>query len=198
MYSDDQVSERLSAFCTSLQFRDENTFMHCGRTCALALELGRFCSLNSRELRALVLAATVHDIGKIGIPDRVLLKPGRFEPDEWEVMKTHPEIGCRILSTIQLDGVGNIATAVLHHHECWDGSGYPAGLTGEDIPVLSRIISIADSYDAMATTRPYHRPKAHRAIMKIMLEESVGKYDPNIGDRFAKLIEVSEYRSSAQ
>jgi len=190
------LTKQTAALVRALLERDANTGEHCGRTHALSLELGRAASLSASALANLGLAAQLHDIGKIGIPDRVLLKPGRLEPSELAVMKTHPQRGYEILAMVPDEDIAVVAEAVLRHHEGFDGGGYPGGLKGEEIPAISRIIAIADSYDALATDRPYHRAKNHDAIMRIMFEDNRGKYDPYFVSKFASLIESSSHRSN--
>ena len=185
-----------AALLEALRERDENTFAHCDRTCALCVETGRMFGLSSHDLRVLSRAAELHDIGKMGIPDRVLLKPGRLDDEELAVMRTHSRRGHDILASIQDDRVGPIATIVLHHHEAIDGSGYPEGLRGEDIPVLARILSIVDSYDAIATVRPYHAPRSHVEVMRMLHEEQGRKYDPYVLATFSKIVEFSPYRAA--
>ena len=111
------------------------------------------------------------------------------------VMKTHPQRGYDILSTVPDAAIAAVAQVVLHHHEAYDGSGYPVGLKGEAIPILSRIIAIADSYDAMATDRPYHHAKAHGEIMRILFDEQGHKYDLQLVRRFEVLIKGSSHMS---
>ena len=190
------LTKETVALVRALLERDPNTGEHCNRTHVLSLELGRAAALSASTLANLGLAAQLHDIGKIGIPDRVLLKPGRLEPNELAEMKTHPQRGYDILSVVPDDALAVVAEAVLHHHEGFDGNGYPGKLRGEEIPALARIIAIADSYDAMATDRPYHRAKDHQAIMRIMFEDNRGKYDPYFASKFAALIESSPRRSN--
>jgi HD-GYP domain-containing protein (c-di-GMP phosphodiesterase class II) len=176
--------------------RDESTFMHCGRTCALSVATGSALGLTSKELEILRWAAELHDIGKLGIPDRVLFKPGRFDAEELKVMQTHSRLGYEILTSIPDDQITPIADIVLHHHEAIDGSGYPDGLRGEEIPVLSRILSVADSYDAIAAVRPYHAPRGHKDVMHILHEEQGRKYDPYILSAFEHVIELSPHRAN--
>jgi len=189
------ITEKTIALIGALKQRDTNTGEHSDRTHALALELGRAVALSSAELDTLGLAAHLHDVGKIGIPDSVLLKPGRLEPDELQVMRTHAQRGHDILVAVPDDAIVGIARIVRHHHEAFDGSGYPLGLKGEAIPALSRIIAIADSYDAMATDRPYHHAKDHSAIMRILFDEQSHKYDPKLVRTFEALIEGSSHKS---
>jgi HD-GYP domain-containing protein (c-di-GMP phosphodiesterase class II) len=180
----------------ALRERDENTFHHCDRTCALCVQTGRMFGLSSQDLAILRRAAELHDIGKIGIPDRVLLKPGRLDDEELAVMRTHSRRGHEMLASIQDDRVVPIATIVLHHHEAVDGNGYPEGLRGEDIPVLARILSIVDSYDAISSARPYHAPKSHAQVMRMLHEEQGRKYDPYVLATFSKIVDVSPYRAA--
>jgi HD-GYP domain-containing protein (c-di-GMP phosphodiesterase class II) len=188
------LTDYLTPLSSALKERDINTAAHSNRTSCLALELGQQCGLRGETLAVLCVAARVHDVGKIGIPDDVLHKPGKLDAEEWSLMKTHSERGYGILSSVVVTGIEEIALAVRHHHEGYDGSGYPAGMAGDDIPILSRIIALADSYDAMSEIRPYHAAKSHQQIMKIMCEENAGKYDPHLLAKFCKLLETSAFR----
>ena len=192
-----ELTGETAAVLRALRERDENTFAHCDRTCALSVETGRIFGLSSQDLAILRWAAELHDIGKIGIPDSVLFKPGRLDDDELGVMRTHARRGHDILASIPGAKVASIATVVLHHHEAVDGGGYPEGLRGEDIPVLSRILSIVDSYDAIATVRPYHAPKSHEQVMRMLNDQQGRKYDSYILAGFAKVVEASPYRATA-
>jgi len=192
----DELSRETVAVLRALQERDEGTFAHCDRTCALCVETARAFALSDQDLADLRWAARLHDIGKIGIPDRVLLKPGRLDDEELAVMRTHSQRGHDILSSIPNARIGAIATVVLHHHEAVDGSGYPRGLRGEDIPVLARILSIVDSYDAIATARPYHAPKSHVEVMRMLGEQQGQKYDRYVLAAFSKIVESSPYRAA--
>lgn len=189
------LSARLRSLSAALKERDEYTAEHDDRTRSFVMEFGRCLKLETRELEFLGIVASVHDVGKIGVPDRVLLKPGRLDAEEWAVMQTHSDCGYRILKTVETDCASAVAVAVRHHHEAYDGSGYPAGLAGDDIPLLSRIVALADSYDAMATTRSYRSSKPHEAIMRIMHEESGGKFDPYLFGKFTECIERSPLRA---
>lgn len=152
--------------------------------------------MGGEELEALKIAASFHDIGKIGIPDHILLKPSKFDEDEWARMKQHSEIGERIIASTELDGAEHAARVIRHHHEHFDGAGYPDGLAGESIPVCSRIISIADSYDAMAVTRSYHKAKSHPEVMQILQEEIGTKHDPELMQMFCAIIETSPHKAA--
>ena len=190
-----RVTQETIALVLALKQRDANTGDHCDRTQALALELGRAAAVSSADLGTLGLAAHLHDLGKIGVSDVVLLKPGRLEPDELSIMKTHPQRGHDILVAVPDDAIITVAQVVLHHHEAFDGSGYPAGLKGDLIPTLARIIAIVDSYDAMATDRPYHHAREHKAIMRILFDEQGHKYDQKLVKVFEALIDGSSHKS---
>ncbi|MEW6165674.1 MAG: HD domain-containing phosphohydrolase [Pseudomonadota bacterium] len=177
--------------------RDGFTRRHCDRVIELAGGFGRAFGLDGADLRRLRLCGLFHDIGKIGIPDHVLLKPGRLVDDEWVIMRTHPERGQRIVESIGIDGVADIAQGVRHHHERYDGQGYPDGLAGEDIPFIARMIAIVDGYDAMAASRPYHSGRNHEEIMGIMQGETGGKYDPYLMARFTAMIGESNRKAPA-
>lgn len=149
----------------------------------------------NEELCILGIAASFHDIGKIGIPDNVLLKSSRLDEAEWEKMKQHSEIGERILGATELEGSQQACLAIRHHHEHYNGLGYPDGLKGRAISICSRIISIADSYDAMAVTRSYHQAKTHEQIMAILHEETGEKHDPELMRIFCGIIESSNLKA---
>lgn len=184
------------ALSVALGYRDQSTQMHSERVQGLSAELGERCSLSEKELLTLRLAASFHDIGKIGIPDRILLKPDNFDQAELEQMRQHAVIGEKIMAATELQGSQQAAKAIRHHHEHYDGSGYPDRLSGEGIPIFSRIISIADSYDAMAVTRPYHHAKTHPLIMAIMHDESGWKLDPELMHIFSGMIESSRFKTT--
>ncbi|MBC8212284.1 MAG: HD-GYP domain-containing protein [Gammaproteobacteria bacterium] len=199
MQSEDPMYKMLcnytKALTVALGYRDPMTQLHSERVRYLSEELGQACGLTDDEIVILKIAASFHDIGKIGIPDPVLLKPGSFDEAEWEVMREHPRIGAEIIQAIELTGAKQAAEVIRCHHEHYDGSGYPAGQVGDDISILARIISIADAYDAMAMTRSYHQPKSHGHIMAIIHQETGTKFDPDIVAIFGGLIETSEYRA---
>lgn len=189
------LKEQLEILRLVIRERDAFTAQHCDRTCELAVALAQHCALSSRELDLLRLACPLHDIGKLGIPDRILLKPGKLDALEWQIMQTHSERGYQLLSSIDDADALELATIIRHHHEGFDGLGYPAGLAGDNIPLLSRILALADSYDAMASRRSYHAPLSHAHIMTTLFEEDGGKFDPVLRNRFASFIEASPYRA---
>lgn len=179
----------------ALGARDQHTRQHSDRVVQLSIDLGMHIELSADELEMLALGAQFHDLGKIGIPDNVLRKPAAFEQAEWECMKQHAVIGEQIILAINGETSQEIARTVRHHHERFDGSGYPDGLRGTEIPLYSRIISLADSYDAMVETRPYHRPRGHQAVMDILIGEGGTKHDPDLLHAFRTVIEKSSMRA---
>ena len=184
------------ALSVALGYRDLLTRLHSERVLGLSQEIGVRCGLAEKELGILKIAASFHDIGKIGIPDHILLKPASFEEAEWQIMKQHPKIGASIMVATELEGSQQAALIIRQHHEHYDGSGYPDGLSGEDVPVGSRIIAIADAYDAMAVTRSYHHARKHREIMEILRDETGKKFDPRLMLIFGEIIESSEFKAA--
>ncbi|MHB1301413.1 MAG: HD-GYP domain-containing protein [Burkholderiales bacterium] len=190
----DGLFKYTKALSVALGYRDFLTRLHSERVHGLSDAIGKRCGLDKQEIESLRVSSSFHDIGKIGIPDRILLKPAQFDEDEWAVMKQHSEIGEKIMLATELEGSLQPARAIRHHHEHYDGRGYPDGISGESIPVCSRIISIADSYDAMAVTRSYHTAKNHSKIMSIMHEETGGKFDPHLMRIFFEVIRGSPFK----
>lgn len=158
------------------------------------MELGVAYGLPARDVELLQIVAGFHDVGKIGIPDRVLKKLTRFNDDDWAVMKEHPTRGERIVRAAELKDGDTIALAVRHHHERYDGSGYPDGLKGERIPILARIVAIADTYDAMARMRLYMAGRTHGQIMQVLRDEQGKQHDPNVSEKFFAIIEQSKFK----
>ena len=185
----------VDALSVALEVRDAYTRSHCDRAVRLATELGNACNVLDAELDQLRVSARFHDIGKIGVPDGVLLKPGKLDADEWKIMMTHPSVGEQIFRSTRLQGNEEIASVIRHHHEAFDGSGYPDGLKGDDIPLLSRILLIVDGYDAMTTARPYSKARSHEQVMGILESEIGKKIDPEIFKTFSRLIEHSPVRA---
>ncbi|CAG4885353.1 Metal dependent phosphohydrolase [Georgfuchsia toluolica] len=184
-----QVS--VDALTIALEERDAYTRSHCDRVVVLASELGEACGLSHSEMQLLHLSALFHDIGKIGIPDHILLKPAALDDEEWSVMKAHSEKGERIVRSARTNFSDDLGLIIRHHHESFDGSGYPDGLCGGNIPLLSRVLLVVDAYDSMSTLRPYHGVKTHSEVIGIMNHENGEKFDPRILGEFSRLIDKS-------
>jgi len=178
----------IRAIDTALNERDPYTHNHSHRLIQLCTVTAGFCDLPEGDIKLLQMSAALHDIGKIGIPDNVLQKPAKLETDEWEIIKGHSGKGERIVKKIQFEHCHEVAATVRHHHEQFNGSGYPDGLKGEDIPFLSRIITVCDGYDAMTTTRVYAKAKSHENAMTILHEEEGEKSDPYVFRNFVRAI----------
>jgi HD-GYP domain-containing protein (c-di-GMP phosphodiesterase class II) len=162
-----------------LQARDNYTQEHSDRVVRLSEVIGKHLKLQKRDLDVLSLAAGFHDIGKVGIPDHILLKPGTLSQDEYEDIKAHSSIGANILRTLGHPLLDEVAECVLHHHEHWDGSGYPDGLKGKEIPVISRIVAVVDAYDAMTTTRSYRNEISQQNTLRMIEAESGKQFCPD-------------------
>ena len=184
----------VNALSVALNERDSYTQAHCNRVVMLAEALGTACGISAEDHAHLHICALFHDIGKLGVPDSVLLKPGRLTPEEWVLMKAHAEQGERIFRATDIAELELTAPIIRHHDESYDGSGYPDGLKGEAIPPVSRILLVVDSYDAMGSSRPYHKARSHREIINIMASEEGKKLDPFMFGHFLRLIEHSSLR----
>jgi len=170
----------------ALQERDYETEEHVQRMKKYSRELGKKLGLADDQLNDLMLAVTLHDIGKISIPDNIILKPGKLDKKEWEVMKKHSEIGFRIVKSSS--NLKHISKAVLYHHERWDGRGYPRGLEGDKIPLISRIISVVDAFDAMTHDRPYKGAMSKQEAIEELKKFSGSQFDPLVVEKFIQIL----------
>jgi putative nucleotidyltransferase with HDIG domain len=179
----------LTALEAALDARDQSAPGHCRRVARLAVQLGQRMKLVDHDLVALEHGARLHDIGKLGIPDTILMKPGPLAPEERRVMERHPEIGCQIVAHIEF--LQEALPIIRHHHEHWDGSGYPHGLEGTAIPLLARIFSVVDAYDAQVHARPYNTaPSVQKALANIRANRGFW-FDPHVVDAFLAMVEDS-------
>lgn len=191
-----QVVRRLGR---AAEYRDNETGLHIVRMSKISRLLGEALGMGAYECDLLLNASPMHDIGKIGIPDHILLKPGKFEPDEWEVMKQHAQMGADILEGEDSDLLGMAREIALTHHEKWDGTGYPNGLKGEDIPLVGRICAIADVFDALTSERPYKKAWSVDDAINLLQENRGTHFDPAIVDAFmANLDDILAIRNSHQ
>ena len=183
----DELSEAytgtLESLVTALDVRDQETRGHSVRVATHSLDIARMLGVYSEEELATVYrGALMHDVGKIGVPDAILLKPAKLTDEEWEFMRRHPAIGYRILA--QVPYLRPAAKIVLAHHERWDGDGYPRRLKGENIPLGARIFALADTYDAIISDRPYRRGQTPDAAMKEILRCAGTQFDPKVIEAF--------------
>jgi putative two-component system response regulator len=168
----------------TVEARDQSTEGHCQRLAHSAVALGSRLGLPSEDVSALQRGGVLHDIGKIGIPDAILLKPGRLTPEEFTQMKTHTVIGDRLCSQLRL--LEKVRPIVRHHHERLDGSGYPDGLCGDAVPLLAQIVGVVDVYDALTTNRPYRGAlSAEHALEELVAEVQRGWRDAALVSEFA-------------
>jgi putative two-component system response regulator len=210
--SENQLIQEVSihALARLAETRDPETGNHLHRTQEYVRTLSRdlqhhprFSSyLTDRAIEALAKSAPLHDIGKVGIPDHILLKPGRLTPEEWEVMKTHAKLGSEAIEQAERDAAKpveflTIAKEIAHyHHEKWDGSGYPEGLQGDNIPVSARLMALADVFDALISRRVYKPPMPFEAARDIIAAERGRHFDPDVVDAF--LNNFAHFRSIAE
>lgn len=173
------------ALSKAIDARDTYTAGHSERVTNLSLKIGQALNLPQDKLNVLEIAALFHDVGKIGIPDKVLNKPGKLTDEEFNQIKEHPSIGVDILKTI--DFLDKTLPMILHHHEKYKGNGYPSGISGEAIPLESRIICVADSYDAMTSDRPYRKGLPHDVAVNELINYKGVQFDPEIVDAFLKI-----------
>src|SRR3990172_2261488 len=183
--------ERSESIITSLglsiEKRDPYTAGHCERFSRYASAVGQALGVDEETLKALRLGGFLHDLGKIAVPDKILLKPGPLDSIERAVIETHPKAGVDLIGTMKT--MERVRPIILYHHERIDGSGYPAGLKGEEIPLEARIMAVVDVYDALRTKRSYKEPLSHEQAVGILLRETdAGYWDPRVTDTFLKVV----------
>ena len=174
------------SLAAAIDAKDTYTRGHSERVAEYGTLVAQRMGLSEEECLALELAAYLHDIGKIGIPEGILRKPGRLDDEEFAVMKSHPIVGATILTPVEFPWP--IMPVVRHHHEHFDGRGYPAGLKGNEIPLLARILTVADSFEAMVSDRPYRSGRAHRDALDEILRCSGSQFDPAVVDVFVEVV----------
>jgi HD-GYP domain-containing protein (c-di-GMP phosphodiesterase class II) len=178
--------DSLKALINSLEARDSYSRHHSVRVTRIAALFAGKLRLAPELIDSINLAGALHDIGKIGIPDAVLLKPERLTPEEIEIIRQHPLIGDNIVAPLNL--LPRERALILHHHERWDGRGYPMGLKGEDIPYLSRLIALADAYDAITSDRPYRKRRTHREALEELGANAGSQFDPQLTRQFVEIM----------
>lgn len=182
----DAYTGTLESLVTALDVRDQETRGHSVRVAQHALDIAKLLGItDEEELLTIYRGALMHDVGKIGVPDAILLKPDRLTEEEWEFMRRHPAMGYRILA--QVPYLRPAAKIVLAHHERWDGAGYPRGLEGEEIPLGARIFAVCDTYDAIISDRPYRRGQSPDAALAEILRCAGSQFDPRVVEAFEAL-----------
>ena len=183
----EQAEAVLFSLARSIEGKDPYTHGHCERLAQYSALLGEHLKLSEEQLVALRRAGVVHDVGKIAVPDAILLKPGRLTVEEWALIKAHPVVGERICAPLK--SFRFVLPIIRHHHEKFDGSGYPDGLRGEAIPVTARVLQVVDVFDALTTDRPYKKAFSVTDALQTMKEEvAKGWWDPHIFDQFESLV----------
>ncbi len=177
--------QTVSLMANVIEARDPYTRGHIDRVCDIALRFGKHLGWNESSLTVLEFGAILHDIGKIVVPSELLTKEGSFTPEEWAIMRKHPEKGAEMINGI--DHLKPAIPFILYHHERWDGSGYPFGLTGEKIPLGGRVLALADFYDAVSSDRPYHDGQPKETTLKMIKEESGILFDPYLVSKFFEI-----------
>jgi HD-GYP domain-containing protein (c-di-GMP phosphodiesterase class II) len=177
----------VQSLLSALKERDPYTYGHCRRVARTARLLAQAAGLNEKDQKMVEYASMFHDLGKIGIPDRILLKPGKLTQEEEKIMMTHPIKSVEIIKPLTKNPFfESVVPGVLHHHERMDGRGYPAGIQGDQIPLQARIILIADTFDAMTTTRPYRKGSAVEFAYKELKNFSGRQFDSKLVNIFLK------------
>jgi HD-GYP domain-containing protein (c-di-GMP phosphodiesterase class II) len=180
--------ETLMGWAAALDVRDHSTAAHTARVTALTEQLACSIGISGHELVRIRRGATLHDIGKMGVPDEILRKEGPLTDDEWVLMRQHPDLAVQFLS-----GVNYLRDALdipWCHHEKWDGSGYPRGLAGTDIPLPARLFAVIDVYDAVTSDRPYRRALPHDDVMTLIHDGKGSHFDPDVVDAFDRLMDA--------
>ncbi|MAG54872.1 MAG: two-component system response regulator [Planctomycetes bacterium] len=186
-FEEQAVLETTLGLARAVEERDKYNIGHGKRCVEFAMLLAKKLEFDPERVKYLRYAGLLHDIGKIGIDDKILNKPGRLDEMEYDAIKRHPEIGEYILTPISF--LRDIARVVRHHHERWDGTGYPDGLAGEDIPLDARVLCIADYFDSITSARPYRRPMTVEKAKRVIAEESGKTFDPMLADIFLEALE---------
>lgn len=176
----------LYALAAAVETRDSGTVGHAQRVAEYAVAVADKLGINRKERLRIEYAALLRDIGKVNVPASLLNKSTALEPDEWESVKSHAKLGADIVTSVPF--LSFLSDLILHHHEFWDGTGYPDQLAGEEIPLGSRILAVATDYDAITSERPYHEPQAPEVAIEEIRQGRGSKYDPQVVDAFLDVL----------
>ena len=189
-----EARKTFEKICRLLDERDHYTAVHSTEIAQLAMKIAQEMGLPQGEIEKVDIAARVHDIGKIAVPDSILLKPGSLDTEEWATMKRHPVISAELVEGLEI--YRPVANAVRHEHEHWNGSGYPNGLRGDEIPLIARIITAADIYNALCTDRPYRKAFSHEKAIQMIKGMKGADLDPVVADALLRVLDSLENKSS--
>lgn len=182
----DNYLKTISGFALAVEAKDKYTHGHSENVMKYTVILAKYLGLSEPEIEQIKYAGLLHDIGKIGIDEAILNKPGRLSPQEFEEIKKHPELGCRIISNVPF--FESLVPLILHHHEFFNGEGYPDGLAQEKIPYGARILSVADAFEAMTSNRPYRKAMPNEIAFEILIKQQSIQFDPDIVSAFIKVM----------
>jgi HD-GYP domain-containing protein (c-di-GMP phosphodiesterase class II) len=176
--------DTVEALAEAIEKKDRYTGGHTKRVVYYSMCIAKYLNLTQEELERIRLGAVLHDVGKIGIEDKILKKQSPLDDEEWKVMQTHPDQGYDIMSRV--DGLKDVIAGMRYHHERWDGKGYPFGLKGKEIPLIARVISVADTYDAMVSTRPYRKGLPPKTAFDEIVKYRGTQFCPEVVDAFVE------------
>jgi HD-GYP domain-containing protein (c-di-GMP phosphodiesterase class II) len=188
--------DTVEALAEAIEKKDHYTGGHTKRVVHYSMFIAKYLKLAPDQLERVRLGALLHDVGKIGIEDKILKKQSSLDADEWKVMQNHPSLGFDIMSRVE--GLKDVIGGMRYHHERWDGKGYPLGLKGEEIPLLARIIAVADTYDAMVSTRPYRKGLAPQFAFEEIVRYRGTQFDPTVVDAFIQAFEKDRMKGQIQ
>jgi putative nucleotidyltransferase with HDIG domain len=182
--------ETIRTLAAAIDAKDRYTRGHSERVSSYSMAIARHLGLNQEEVFRVRIASILHDVGKLGVRDGILNKPGGLTEEEFAVMRQHPDIGAQIMSPIRM--LKDIIPGIRNHHETWDGKGYPDQLQGEEIPMVARIIGVADTFDAMTTTRPYQKAMELDYVLKKMRSMSGTRFDPAVVEALLAAVQAGD------